>query len=185
MPENIGKPVDIVITAPEELGTALAYSTHCRTTIGVLMQLVTQARDRVLIAAPFIQVDYGKPAELLQGALSLAVERGVKIEIISTDLSPGNVEKLCSKPTAKGLVHILKPHPKLTDGKHLGLHAKFCVVDGMSAYVGSANLTGPGLTRHLEMGVLVHGETAKQIEAFWRHCIELDLIVNEEPRTQD
>jgi len=45
------------------------------------------------------------------------------------------------------------------------------------AYVGSANLTGPGLSDHLELGLLVHGQVAKQIEEMWQYSIEIGLFV--------
>ena len=67
--------VDLVITAPEEFGAALAHATGCRTTVGVLMQLVSQASRRIMIAAPFVQAEYGKPAELIKCALLEAAER--------------------------------------------------------------------------------------------------------------
>jgi len=50
-------------------------------------------------------------------------------------------------------------------------------VDGLSAYVGSANLTAPGLGRHLEMGLLVQGEVARQIEDFWIYALEIELFI--------
>jgi len=51
------------------------------------------------------------------------------------------------------------------------------VADGESAYIGSANLTGPGLSGQLELGVLVHGEIARQIEQFWDYAVENGLFV--------
>jgi phosphatidylserine/phosphatidylglycerophosphate/cardiolipin synthase-like enzyme len=59
----------------------------------------------------------------------------------------------------------------------LGSHAKFCVADGRRAYVGSANLTGPGLSEHLEIGLLVHGKVAKQIEELWLYSVEIGMFV--------
>jgi phosphatidylserine/phosphatidylglycerophosphate/cardiolipin synthase-like enzyme len=53
---------------------------------------------------------------------------------------------------------LFRPAANVIDEERLGSHAKFCVADGESAYVGSANLTGPGLAGQLEMGLLVHGE---------------------------
>src|SRR5262249_45304224 len=44
-------------------------------------------------------------------------------------------------------------------------HLKVVTVDGSAAYVGSANLTGPGLVgRNLELGVLVRGPQVRSIE---------------------
>jgi phosphatidylserine/phosphatidylglycerophosphate/cardiolipin synthase-like enzyme len=169
--------VEIVITAPEAFGTALAYCTQCRTTMGVLMQLIVQARERILIAAPFIQAEYGKPAEVLRTALAQAAAGGVALQIISAETGVLGVEQLLGDCEPAHNVRVFRPAPELTDGNRLGLHAKFCLVDGARAYVGSANLTGPGLAQHLEMGVLVQGQAAKQIEDFWRYCIEIGVLV--------
>lgn len=177
MLEDPDNSIEIVITAPEAFGAALAYCTQCRTTMGVFMQLIVQARERIVIAAPFIQSDYGKPAEVLWAALAQAASGGVALQLISAGTGLQGVEQLLGsiKPTHN--IRVFCPHPELTDGNRLGLHAKFCVVDGARAYVGSANLTGPGLTRHLEMGVLVHGHAAEQIEDFWRYCVEIGVLV--------
>jgi phosphatidylserine/phosphatidylglycerophosphate/cardiolipin synthase-like enzyme len=56
------------------------------------------------------------------------------------------------------------PAANIADEERLGSHAKFCVADGQIAYIGSTNLTGPGLSEHFEMGLLVQGSVAKQIE---------------------
>ena len=45
----------------------------------------------------------------------------------------------------------------LTDLSQLGSHAKVLVVDREVAYVGSANITGAGLGRHVEIGVRLSG----------------------------
>jgi phosphatidylserine/phosphatidylglycerophosphate/cardiolipin synthase-like enzyme len=63
------------------------------------------------------------------------------------------------------------------DPRLLGSHAKFCVSDGVAAYIGSANLTGPGLAGHIELGVLVRGPVAKQVEEFWMLCHQLGLFI--------
>ena len=68
---------------------------------------------------------------------------------------------------AKGRLRFYRPQANVQDERRLGSHAKFCVCDGMHAYVGSANLTMPGLSDHLELGVLIHGEPPHQIESFW------------------
>ena len=45
------------------------------------------------------------------------------------------------------------------------------------AYVGSANLTMPGLNEHFEIGLLVHGEVARQIWGFWKLLMDRELLV--------
>jgi hypothetical protein len=78
---------------------------------------------------------------------------------------------------AQGHLRLFQPKENMEDAQRLGSHAKFCVADGLSAYVGSANLTAPGLGRHLEMGLLVQGEVARQIEDFWIYALEIELFI--------
>jgi phosphatidylserine/phosphatidylglycerophosphate/cardiolipin synthase-like enzyme len=51
------------------------------------------------------------------------------------------------------------------------------VADNELAYVGSANLTGRGLSGQVEMGVLIRGAVARQIEQFWDYAVEIGLFV--------
>lgn len=76
-----------------------------------------------------------------------------------------------------GATSFFNPKANMTDEQRLGSHAKFCVADGQWAYVGSTNLTGPGLSKHLEMGLLVQGNVARQIEDFWRYSVEIELFI--------
>ena len=108
-----------------------------------------------------------------------AFERGVIADIMSTSMGLNALQQFVPRHGTRGRVRYFIPHPNLTANDKLGLHAKFCVVDGIRAYVGSANLTGPGLSEHFEMGILIGGAAAKQIEDFWRYCIDLQLFVEE------
>jgi len=69
------------------------------------------------------------------------------------------------------------PVVNVLDEKLLGSHAKFCVADGSAAYVGSANLTGPALSSQLEMGILIRGPLARQVEEFWNLCLQMGIFV--------
>ena len=77
----------------------------------------------------------------------------------------------------RGQLRFFQPAAHLLDDQQLGSHAKFCVSDDKSAYVGSANLTGRGLTGQVEMGILVRGSVARQIEGFWDYAVELGLFI--------
>ncbi len=57
------------------------------------------------------------------------------------------------------------------------IYAKFCVADGLFAYVGSANLRALGLGRHLEMVLLVQSKVVRQIEDFWIYAFEIKLFI--------
>lgn len=177
MPSNIEPSVQLVITAPEPYGAELAHRMRCRMTLGVLTQLLAQARKFVVIAAPFMQHGYGLSYGPLAEALRGALQRGVNVSIVSTGQSLQTLDLTWLQHSARGTLRLFRPEANVTDNQQLGSHAKFCIADGEWAYVGSANLTGPGLSRHLEMGILVSGDLAKQIEEFWKYCVEIALFV--------
>ena len=62
------------------------------------------------------------------------------------------------------------------DVTELGSHAKFCISDNTAAYVGSANLTKPGLGEHFELGVLVRGQAALDMRRFWDFAVHYKLF---------
>lgn len=169
--------VELVMTVPEPHGALLAYQTRCRTTLGVLVQLLAQAKRRVIIGAPFIQSNQTLVYGVIADAVQSAMLHGVRVDILSTGPSLEAVERDRQLQETPGRLQLYRPSAKLTNEQKLGSHAKFCVADGDSAYVGSANLTGPGLLGQLELGLLVHGEIALQIEQFWDYAVEIGLFV--------
>lgn len=168
---------EFVITAPESYGAELAYRARARTTIGVLTQLIAQAERSLVIAAPFIQSGEGMDTSPLADALRAALQRGVNVDVVSTGggLQAVGAEEL--RRTVRGRLRLFQPRANLEDKRRLGSHAKFCLADDRHAYIGSANLTGPGLSTNLEMGVLVHGELARQISEFWKYLHEVGFFV--------
>ena len=169
--------VQLVITAPEPYGAALAHRMKCRMTLGVLTQLLAQAKRSVVIAAPFMQAGYGLSSGTLADALQAALQRGVHVDVVGTGQGLRTLDTTWLSQSAQGRLRLFQPKENMADAQRLGSHAKFCVADGLSAYVGSANLTAPGLGRHLEMGLLVQGEVARQIEDFWIYALEIELFI--------
>ena len=74
-------------------------------------------------------------------------------------------------------IRLFQPKPNVDDDKLLGSHAKILVTDGQHAYIGSANLTHPGLIVNLEMGILVHGNIAAQAASFLEYLIDIEFLV--------
>ncbi len=122
-----------------------------RLTLAVLADLVAEA-DREIVLVSYATL----PGPALHGALANAVRRGVVVRTLlerradnphffgdDTSLSDIPIDRLCW-PGA------LRP-------VGASMHAKVLVVDRTVALVGSANLTGPGLERNLECGMLVRG----------------------------
>ena len=169
--------VELVVTAPEEFSALLAYRMRCRTTIGALTQLIAEADREIIIAAPFMQMGYGLSSGALADALRSALRRGVNVKVLGTGQGLQTIDRAGLIYDVRGRLQFFQPAAHVLDEQQLGSHAKFCVADGNLAYVGSANLTGPGLWGQVEMGVLVRGSVARQIEEFWNYAIGVGLLV--------
>ena len=159
--------IEFVITVPEPFGAELAYKTRARTTLGVLTQLIAGARQKIVLAAPFNQAERSLIEGPLAEALQAALLRGVRIDIVSTSQSLQSLRQVGWLGSPHQNVRFFQAKANIDQEQRLGLHAKFCIADETSVYVGSANLTGPGLSEHLEMGFLADGKHAKQIADFW------------------
>lgn len=174
---NVVSSTALVITAPSDIIGPLAYSARCRQTLGVLTELIATASHRLIISAPFLQPGAGISAGVLNSALHAALQRGVAVELVTTTQSLSGLDIDSFRRAATGYLRVSRPISNALDPKALGSHAKFCVSDGVAAYIGSANLTGPGLGSHIELGVLVRGSLAKQVEEFWTLCHQLGIFV--------
>jgi phosphatidylserine/phosphatidylglycerophosphate/cardiolipin synthase-like enzyme len=168
--------IELVITAPECYSASLAFRARARLTLGVLTQLISDARHFVIISAPFIQRDqpFSRP---IYEALGAALRRGISVDVVSTSVGLRVIASDKLLHDAEGKLRLFCPRANISDAQKLGSHAKLCLCDGEHAYVGSANLTLSGLSENLEMGLLVHGEAAQRISAFWRFILEEGLLV--------
>lgn len=156
--------VDVVVTVPDELPRDLLVRTAMRTTLGVLVELIAGSRSRIILASPFLQLATTVCRGPLGVALGSAAERGVLIDVVSTSgsMSYGDGRGLSSQRLDRS-VRVSQPRPNLVDAEVMGSHAKMCLVDGDAAYVGSANFTENGLTKHFEVGVLLRGQPAQDL----------------------
>jgi phosphatidylserine/phosphatidylglycerophosphate/cardiolipin synthase-like enzyme len=169
--------IEFVITAPEPYGAELAYITHSRLTLGALTQLVAQARTTLVVASPFLQPNSVLDRGPLADALRSALRRGVAVDILSTGTSLQVLAITDLQTITGGRLRFFRPRANVDDERQLGSHAKFCVADNQHAYVGSANLTAPGLKGNLEIGFLVHGELAVRIAEFWEYLLQIGFLV--------
>lgn len=168
---------ELVITSPEPFGGMLAYRIGCRTTVGALTELITNAARTLIIAAPFMQEGHGLSSGVLADALRSALLRGVDVDVLSTGQGLHTIERSQLMPATGGRLQFFEAASHLSSPQQLGSHAKFCVADKERAYVGSANLTARGMSGQVEMGLLIRGHIAHQIQQFWTYAIELGLIV--------
>jgi phosphatidylserine/phosphatidylglycerophosphate/cardiolipin synthase-like enzyme len=134
-----------------------------RGTTETLVTLITSARERITISAPFID-EVG--LNYLSTPLALATKRGVHVDLI---LSNWN------SPIERAVLTLHAGIARQGDSALLRIrsiaepgpwpHLKVLSVDGASAYIGSANLTEAGLAgRNIELGVLVRGAQVQAIE---------------------
>jgi len=180
MPSELDPQVQLVITAPRKYGVDLAAYAECRTTLGILTELFVSAKKKVVVAAPFLQEGAGLSGGALKDTLAATLRRGVDVDVVSTRRGLGTLASF-QRQKYPGRLRFLRPEGEDEDRKRLGSHAKFCISDRENAYIGSANLTGPGLNENLEIGVMVRGEVAHQLERFWRHAVEIGLFELHEP----
>lgn len=156
-----------VATLPPEL-RALLRPPPLRHTAGVLLELVDRARRELLVTAPFVDPH---AVDFLADALVSAGRRGAETRIVTSVGQSASFHELARRwgTDAHATLRVTEVHTQLSS---LGSHAKVLVVDGERGYVGSANLTAPGLGRHIELGVELSGaqvtELAKVLVALER-----------------
>ena len=166
-----------VITLPEEYRAEFAYRANARTTHGVLVQLIAEARHSLVLAAPYMEASALLDDANLATALCGALERGIYIALVSTCESLRKVNFQPLRGCGLGRLHLFQPAANYERRTTLGSHAKFYIADRVRGYVGSANLTYLGLNQHLEMGVLLKGEVAQQIHQFWQDLCDAGFFV--------
>ncbi|MFF3497297.1 DISARM system phospholipase D-like protein DrmC [Streptomyces sp. NPDC002795] len=147
-----------------------------RATARVLAEVVGRA-ERELLAMTYA----ARPYEPLSSALRAAVARGVDVHVV-VETKAGAGGLLSGPEPADAFRDIAgvrlwhwAPEAREAPGarKHQRgrQHAKLAVADRRVLFLGSANLTEPGVRRNLEAGVLVTGGSAPQRAA--EHIREL------------
>lgn len=138
--------------------------------------LIRASRERLTLLAPYLEVEgMGQ----LQDELLAALSKGVSVTLVTQDasslgsLASDSLESL--RREARGLTGCLRVYSAPTTAPVL-LHSKLVVVDGASAILGSANLTGNALLRNLETGVIVGPRQAVEIERVIHAAIELGQV---------
>ena len=148
-----------VATLPPELRPLLRPPALPQTA-GVLLQLLEHTTARIVLAAPFVD---DAAIEFLSPTLLDVGRKGADVHIVT---SPGSTAAFSAfidrwRDRAVGPLRLVEVATALST---LGSHAKVIVVDGMVAYVGSANLTAAGLGRHVEIGVEIAGPQVADLE---------------------
>lgn len=152
----------LVVTAPGSLERDFVKDLGTRTTAGTLVDLIHRSKKELLVATPFLtaEPEY-MGGESVFSAIKAASSRGVMVRLFLSNEGGRAFVHTGLKKAFKNSQVFVPSRLHVPDGQ-LGSHAKVMVADQSSAYVGSANMTTPGLHGHLEIGVLVEGELAAQ-----------------------
>lgn len=127
-----------------------------RRTEQVLLDLIRESRTELFLVSFVL---YNVPSVAV--AMNEAANRGVRIRVLleastahggSLSIDPSSTMR-SYVPSAEIFAWKEKPEP-FVDGK---VHAKVAVVDGVRAFITSANLTGHAMERNMEAGVLING----------------------------
>ena len=136
-----------------------------RTTTETLIGLANSAQLSLRLAVPYMDIE---GVGYLEDSIVAATLRSVQVRLIrpvSGTREDESVDHLLESVREFGDLRtfaILNP-VKGTPFPHL----KVMTVDGSTAYIGSANLTGAALAgRNLEFGVLVHGEQVRVLDDY-------------------
>jgi len=134
-----------------------------------LVEIFDNARDEVIIVSAYLI-----PTPRLESIVGRAVERGVRIRILTNSISSNNhlAAHSAYRNHIRALLHggvelhevrsdaedrplyMLSP----VDTKALALHAKALIIDDRQVFVGSANLDPRSLRINTEVGLLVESE---------------------------
>jgi phosphatidylserine/phosphatidylglycerophosphate/cardiolipin synthase-like enzyme len=134
-----------------------------RTTGETLMRLVTGARRQIRLVAPFID----RPGlSFLGDALAAATQRGIRLEVLLPTRSTHADDALVQlQATIRSSGDIRNFHVSHLREDAPWAHLKVLTADSLTAYIGSANVTGAGMAGpNLELGVLVQGATVVVVE---------------------
>ena len=165
--------VEFVITAPDTYASIITYDNSVRQTHGVLIDMFLDARNFIILAAPYFRdLSYANPN--LNRALLKALEKGISLNLISTTNS---IENLNIEQYKGFSVNLYVPRSNYENENLIGSHAKFCIVDGLSVYLGSANFTFHGLNKNFEMGIYSEGRLANQVYVFWRYLCDNNYFI--------
>lgn len=145
-----------------ELGVELVWTgpttrfVPTRRTEQVLIDLIAAAQSDLFLVS-FVAYDVPSVAT----AMNEAAARGVRLRVLleastshggSLNIDPAAIMRSIV-PSVEIYTWTQKPEP-FVDGK---VHAKVAVIDGVRAFVTSANLTGHALEKNMEAGVLING----------------------------
>lgn len=167
----------LVLTPPPEYGDELSHKFSTRTTLGVIIQLLSNANEQLTIVSPFFSSQSFKKPNPVKEAITSALERNVNIVLISNKKGINIFLNNFLEGDYKRNLKAYSPKSTTEDLNVLGSHAKVIISDKNAAYVGSANFTSAGMHSNLELGLLVKGKMVIQLLQFWEYLVKTDFLV--------
>jgi cardiolipin synthase len=169
-------PLEYFVSEPH-FGTSYIYRE--------LVRRIDAAKSHIRVAAPYFM-----PPRRLRKALERAAARGVRVDVL---LSAKTDVKLADCVSRVYIPRLLQKGVRLYLHQDGVLHAKFVLVDGLFAAVGSVNLDYLSLTRNREASLILQGyddvrhlweysngyiRRARRIDlAWWRGLPYIDKLV--------
>jgi phosphatidylserine/phosphatidylglycerophosphate/cardiolipin synthase-like enzyme len=164
--------VSLVFTVPVFLATAFDAFTsktlvvRAERTAAVVSAVASAARSSLTIAAPFLA---SMAMESLVPQARRVLDSGGMVTVVTRALSPRSPEPAQANITAVDALRraaVGRPgrlRVSSWEESGLGVHLKAVVADDTDAYLGSANLTGPGQVGHAEAGVRLPARLASPL----------------------
>lgn len=121
----------------------------------VLLELIQAAEIDVLIVS-FVAYDVPEIISALKDALARGVKIRMLLESATYDASLSHDPIAIMRALVPGAALLVwsRREGDFEDGR---VHAKFAIVDGIVAFVSSANLTGNAYSKNMEAGIVVRG----------------------------
>jgi phosphatidylserine/phosphatidylglycerophosphate/cardiolipin synthase-like enzyme len=160
----------LIATLPDNLPLSPDVKRHIPSLAATLHRLITTASQEIIILNPFFEQE---GFNRLASALLAAAGRGVDVIIITRQLSDVTtvnyrvMKQLWEQSQEQGLSGQFRfyEYQQIEEGRIiLASHAKVMLIDGQNAYIGSANLTEYGMSRFVEVGVILHEPRVSQLQ---------------------
>lgn len=173
--------LDLVWTGPDGKGS------RSRDTAVVVREMFAQATRSVLIAG--YAFDHG--SEILRPLHEVMRDRGVETDLF-VDIPRADSADRADEMVMRHIDGLLRvnwpfgePHPRIYydprtvwGDAYASLHAKCVVVDDQVTLVGSANFTGRGQDRNIEVGVRIEDASfSERLVYQWRQAVHMGRLV--------
>lgn len=169
--------IELVVTTPSTHTIENDRNLSFRSTQGSILQLITTAESSLFLLSPFMQSLEGVDTSLLVEALRYAVVSGVELSVVTSPHGINTIKQSWVSILDAGSVTLYSPSPSLDNPEILGSHAKVVLADKSRAYIGSANITLPGLHNNLEVGVCLDGDIPVQLSYLFLYLIDTGFFV--------